>query len=240
MRNAAAMRELPRRFVVHNTHEQIQLAAMRVVAAKGYHATSVRDICAEAHMSARSFHEHFASTEEAVLTAVEAGVDQVMGACRLAIADTPSWPDRVWEGLENIIDWIIAEPAFARTSIVELLAVGPAAIELLRSLMDSFALGLAPGYELIDTPQAGLLDEPITGRVFELLHTHLTHNSSESVRSLQPELVRTTLTPFLGPQATEELIARRSLPTTEELIAHRSLPTTEQLIARAASRQPRS
>lgn len=210
MRNLDTLQESPRRFVVHNTHEQIQLATVRVVAAKGYQATSVRDICAEAHISARSFHEHFSSREEVVLTAVEAGVDQVMGEYRLASQRSESWPENVWDGMENLIDWIRAEPAFARTTIVELLAVGPPAIELLRSLMDSVALFLAPGYELIDSAEPGLLDEAITGRLFELLHTHLAHHSSETIHELQPELVRAALTPFLGPQATEELIARRS------------------------------
>jgi AcrR family transcriptional regulator len=210
MGNVATTQDSPRRFVVHNTHEQIQLATARVVAAKGYHATSVRDICAEAHISARSFHEHFASREEAVLTAVEAGVDQMMGEHRLAIGRREDWPENVWDGLESLTRSIAAEPAFARTAIVELLAVGPAAIELLRSLMDSFALFLAPGYELIDTSEPGLLDEAITGRIFELLHTHLSHHSSDTIHTLHPELVRSTLTPFLGPVVTEELIARRS------------------------------
>ena len=49
-------------------HEQIQLAAVHVVAAKGYQTMSVRDICAEAHISARAFHEHFAGKEEAVFS----------------------------------------------------------------------------------------------------------------------------------------------------------------------------
>jgi AcrR family transcriptional regulator len=214
MRDLATVQESPRRFVVHNTHEQIQLATVRAVASKGYQATSVRDICAEAHISARSFHEHFASREEAVLTAVEAGVDQVMGAYRLDDRRSESWSENVWDGMESLIDWIVAEPEFARTIIVELLAIGPAAIELLRSLMDSVALFLAPGYELIDAPAPGLLDEAITGRIFELLHTHLSHHSSETVRALQPELVRSTLTPFLGPVATEELLARRAAEPT--------------------------
>lgn len=206
---AASIRRATPRFVVHNTHEQIQAATVRAVAAKGYQATSVRDICVEAQISARKFHEHFTSKEEAVLTAVEAGVDQVMGACH-DIADSAfSWPDAVWDGLEDFIEWMVCEPAFARTTIVELLAIGPPAIELLRSLMDAFAIFLKPGYELVDTPEPGLLDEAITGHVFELLHTHLSHDSVETIRSIHPELVRITLTPFLGPDATESYIASR-------------------------------
>ncbi len=215
MRNAARTHEAPRRFVVHNTYEQIQLAAVRVVAAKGYHEASVRDICAEAQISARSFHEHFNSKEEAVFSGVEAGVDRVMGFCQEVYKSSPSWPDAIWDGMHAYAEWVTHEPAFARTGIVELLTVGPSAYELTQSLMDAFSIFLQPGYELLDRSAAGRLDQPVTQRFFELLYLQITQYSTESVPSILPELVRTLLTPFMGPQATEEFIARRqaSKPT---------------------------
>jgi AcrR family transcriptional regulator len=209
MRHAARIHEAPRRFVVHNTHEQIQLAAVRVVAAKGYHETSVRDICAEANISARSFHEHFASKEEAVFSGVEAGVDRVMGFCQEAYKRSRSWPDGVWDGMYAYAEWAKNEPAFARTGIVELLSVGPSAQELMKSLMDAFTIFLQPGYDLLDPSAAGSLDQPVTQRFFEVLYLHITQHSVETVSTIIPELVRTILTPFIGVQATEEFIARR-------------------------------
>src|SRR5580704_15635331 len=143
IRRAATIREAqPRRFVVNNTYEQIQLAAVRVVAAKGYNETSVRDICAEAHISGRSFHEHFASKEEAVFSGVEAGVDQVMGFCQEVYKSSPSWPDSIWDGLHAYAEWTRNEPSFARTGVVELLSVGPSAKELVQSLMEAFMIFL--------------------------------------------------------------------------------------------------
>ena len=210
MRHAATIREAqPRRFVVHNTYEQIQLAAVRVVAAKGYHDTGVRDICAEANISARSFHEHFSGKQEAVFSAVEAGVDRVMGFCQEVYKSSPSWPDAIWDGMQAYVEWTRNEPAFARTGIVELLSVGPAAIELMRSLMDVFSIFLTPGYELLDPSAAGSLDQPVTQRFFELIYLHITQHSTETVPTILPELVRTILTPFMGPAATEEFIAER-------------------------------
>jgi AcrR family transcriptional regulator len=209
MHNAAATSWVPRRFVAHNRHELIQAAAVRVVAAKGYHATSVRDICAEAHITSKCFHEHFSDKEETVVTAVEAGVDQVMGFCQQVYRTAPTWPDAIWDGLQAYAEWAAAEPAFARTGIVELLTIGPAALELLSSLMDAFSIFLAPGYELLDRSAAGSLDRPITQRIFTMLYMHVSRESPETIASIVPELVRTGLTPFLGPQATEEFIARR-------------------------------
>jgi AcrR family transcriptional regulator len=208
-RHVARIQEAPRRFIVHNTHEQIQLAAVRVVAVKGYHQTSVRDICAEANISARSFHEHFASKEEAVFSGVEAGVDRVMGFCQEVYKSSPTWPDSLWDGLHAYAEWAKNEPAFARTGIIELLSVGPSARELVKSLMDAFTIFLQPGYDLLDPAAAGSLDEPLTQRFFEILYLHITKHSIETVSTIIPELVRTILIPFIGTQATEEFIARR-------------------------------
>ena len=210
MRRVAAIREAqPRRFVVHNTYEQIQLAAVRAVAREGYRATSVRDICAEANISARSFHEHFASKQEAVFSGVEAGVDCVMGFCQEVYRSSPSWPDSVWDGMNAYVEWTKNEPAFARTGIVELLSAGPPALELMQSLMDAFSIFVQPGYELLDPSAAGSLDRPVVQRFFEVLYLHIVEHSVETVETIHPELVRTILTPFMGPQATEEFIARR-------------------------------
>jgi AcrR family transcriptional regulator len=209
IRHAASLREAPRRFIVHNMHEQIQLAAVRVVAAKGYHETAVRDICAEANISARSFHEHFASKEEAVFSGVEAGVDRVMGFCQEVYRNSPTWPDAVWDGMHAYAEWAKNEPAFARTGIVEMLSVGPSAQELMKSLMEAFMIFLQPGYDLLDPSAAGSLDQPVTQRFFETLYLHISKHSVESVSTLIPDLTRTLLIPFIGTQATEEFIARR-------------------------------
>ncbi|MFZ2112096.1 MAG: TetR/AcrR family transcriptional regulator [Solirubrobacteraceae bacterium] len=194
---------------MHNTHEQIQLAAVRVVAAKGYHQTSIRDICAEANISARSFHEHFSSKEEAVFSGVEAGVDRVMGFCQEVYRNSPTWPDAVWDGMYAYAEWTKNEPAFARTGIVELLSVGPSAQELLKSLMEAFMIFLQPGYDLLDPAAAGSLDQPVSQRFFEVLYLHSSQSSVETIATIIPELARTLLTPFIGTQATEEFIAKR-------------------------------
>jgi AcrR family transcriptional regulator len=210
MHRAATIDESPRHFVVHNTHEQIQLAAIHAVAAKGYRAMSVRDICAEAHISAATFHRHFSDKQEVVLTAVEAGLDQVMGHCQEAFRAAPTWPDGVWDALETCTDWAHHEPTFVIASTVELLTVGPDARDLLRSLIDAFALFLGPGYALLGSPDAHTLDRTIGERVFEMLYTHLARDPSASLSTLIPDVARTALSPFIGPQATEEFIARRT------------------------------
>jgi AcrR family transcriptional regulator len=210
IRHAASPREAPRRFVVHNTHEQLELAAVRVVAAQGYRQASIRDICAEANISTETFYKHFSDKQEVFLTAVETGLDQVMGYCQETFRMAPTWPDGIWDALTTCADWARHEPAFAIATTVELLAVGPDARELLRSLIDAFALFLEPGHALLESDVARALDESIGERVFELLYTHLRHSPPDTLSTVVPEVARFALTPFLGPQATETFIARRT------------------------------
>lgn len=206
---AEAAGELPRRFVVHNRHEHIQAAAVRAVAAKGYRATQVRDICAAAHISSASFHKHFSDKEQAVLSGIEAGVDQVMAICQEIHRTSPTWPDAVWNSFQAYADWACAEPEFTRAKIVELLDMGPSALDLLHSLIDAFAMFLAPGYELLEPSAKGRLDEPVTQRVFELMYVHVVQHSPQTLCTIVPQLTRTALMPFLGPSTTDEFIAWR-------------------------------
>jgi AcrR family transcriptional regulator len=211
MSRVVAIDELPRHFVVHNRHELIQVAAARVVAAKGYDATTVEDICAEAEVSTKTFYEHFSGKQETVLTAVEAGVDQLMADLQETVMRAESWAEGMWECLSAITDWMSCEPEFARTTVVELLKIGAPGLELLRSLLDALALFMEPGYELLQGMTPGTLDEPITWRVFELVYDHLTHNPAETSRAILPDVARITLTPFIGPAAAEDLIDRREV-----------------------------
>jgi AcrR family transcriptional regulator len=209
MPRAESIREVSRRFVVHNTHEQIQLAAIHAVAASGYQAMGIRDICAEAHISPETFYRHFSDKQEVVLMAVEAGVDQLMGHCQEAFRVAPSWPDGIWDVLQIGAESARAEPAFAIAAITELLTVGPDARELLRSLMDAFALFLQPAHAVLESSATHALDVTIGERVFELLYTHLASNPPDTLTTLVPQLARTVLTPFIGPQVTETFVARR-------------------------------
>jgi AcrR family transcriptional regulator len=210
IRHATRPREAPRRFVVHNMHEQLQLAAVHVVSAKGYQQASIRDICVEAHIPVETFYKHFSDKQEVVLMAVEAGLDQLMGYCQETFRAAPTWQDGVWDVLQVGAEWAEQEPEFTKTAIAELITVGPDARELLRSLIDAFALFLEPGHALLESDAAPGLDASIGERIFELLYTQLGQSPPETLSRIVPDVTRFALTPFLGPQATEDFIARRS------------------------------
>lgn len=198
----------PRRFVTRNEHDQIHAAVAHAIATKGYEATTVEDICAEAHIALRVFHEHFPGKQEAAISALEAGADQRMAHCQEAFQMASTWPEAIWAACEAYTDWMANEPDFARLALVEILAVGPAGRELLGSLLDAFALFLEPGYRLAprDTPSARIVDESVMDTIFGLLHQHVAEHSPETLPTIVPEMVLAILTPFLGNERAEAFV----------------------------------
>jgi len=201
----------PRRFVTRNEHDQIQAAVARAIAGKGYEAATVEDICAEAHITPRVFHEHFPGKQEAAISALEAGADQRMANCQEAFQMVSTWPEAIWAACIAYTDWMANEPAFARLGLVEIQAVGAPGQELLHSLLDAFALFLEPGYRLAprDTPAARTVDETVANTVFGLLHGHVVEHSPETLPTIVPEMVLAALTPFLGAERAEAFVAEQ-------------------------------
>jgi AcrR family transcriptional regulator len=200
--------------VVRNPHQRIEAATARTIATLGYEATTIKDICVEAEVSEETFHEHFKGKQEAAMFAVEASVDQVMTDLQETFAAAPSWPEAIWETSDAALEWMVNEPAFARLALVEMLAAGEPALELLQSLMDAFAMFLEPGYKLLSeqAPSKRLVDETVANAIFGLLHEHILREGTEGVPLLLPEAVRRILTPFLGAEKAAAFVAARGAP----------------------------
>jgi AcrR family transcriptional regulator len=201
----------PRRFVTRNEHDQIQAAVARAIATKGFQAVTVEDICAEAHITPRVFHEHFPGKLEAAISALEAGADQRMAHCQEAFQMASTWPEAIWGACAAYTEWMASEPAFARIGLVEIVAIGDPGRELLHSLLDAFALFLEPGYRFAprDTPSARVVDESVANEIFGMLHRHVVEDSPETLPTIVPDMVLAVLTPFLGAERAEAFVAEQ-------------------------------
>ena len=198
--------------MARNPHERIQSATALAIATHGYAGTTIKDICAEAEISEQAFYEHFKDKQEAAMSALETGVDQVMLELRETFNAASTWPEAIWNTTGAVLEWMEDEPAFARLAFVEMLAAGEAALELLQSLMDAFAIFLEPGYKLVPekVPSRRLVDETVANAIFGLLHEHIVREGAEGVHVLLPEMARRILTPFLGAEEAAAFVAQRS------------------------------
>lgn len=201
-----------RTFAANSPHERIQAATARAIAAHGYEATTVRDICAEASVSEEVFYEHFKDKQAAAISALEAAVDQVMEELRETFKAAPNWQEAIWDTTAVMLECMVSEPTFAELGLVGMLMAGEAGLDLLTSLMDMFAMFLKPGYELAPELESShrLTDEAVANAVFGLLHKHIVREGPQAIPRLLPEMVRTILAPFLGAEVAGAFVTQRS------------------------------
>ena len=181
---------------------------------RGYRAVTVAEIVKRAGVARNSFYDNFADKEECFLAASDYAVGEAMRRVTEAVSAVPEsdWPGGVRVGLAAFLDYVAANPALARTCIVEALSPGPAAVDRyersIQAFVPLFRLGreLAPaGTELPET-----LEETIVGGVFWLVYQRVVVGKGDEVQALLPELVEFTLFPYLGPvNAKREAAAAR-------------------------------
>lgn len=130
----AAPRRLPRG--PHRLAREVVLASQRgrlldaiaeAVAEKGYVATTVADVIARAGVSRRTFYEQFRDKQDCFLAAYDTGVELLLGALREAGADATDLLVRARARTRAYLETLAAEPAFARTFLIEVGAAGAAA-----------------------------------------------------------------------------------------------------------------
>src|SRR5437773_3415049 len=123
---------LPRSVVRTAQRERVLRAVIAAVGEKGYAAVPVADVVNGARVSRQAFYEHFADKEECFLAASDEGTELMF---RRVLEATRSLPrratprERLHAGVRAYLEFLTAEPEFARTFLLEALAAGPRAVE---------------------------------------------------------------------------------------------------------------
>jgi AcrR family transcriptional regulator len=103
-------------------------AMIHVVADKGYALATVADAVRAARVSRGTFYALFASKEECFVEAYRRGVDAVVARIEAAVHEAPGdWRARLRAALLAYLEYLAAEPRFARTWLMEIHLAGPAA-----------------------------------------------------------------------------------------------------------------
>jgi AcrR family transcriptional regulator len=106
-------------------------AIAHVVAEKGYGPATVADVIDHAGVSRKTFYEHFRDKEACFLAAYDTGVEVLLNTMRAAAGTRGR--------VRAYLELLAAEPAFARTFLIEVAAAGPAALRRRREVHDAFA-----------------------------------------------------------------------------------------------------
>ncbi|HEU4392340.1 MAG TPA: TetR/AcrR family transcriptional regulator [Solirubrobacterales bacterium] len=207
---------LPREMVIRSQRERLLAAVVRVTASKGYKATSVADILAEAGVGRESFYELFEDKSDCLLSAHAVLVDHLEATVKTAYDAPGPWPDRVRNSVAAMLDWFAADPAAARIAVVELAALGAPSRERFHDNFRRFAKLLEDGRDEREVgqarPQAAeLAISAGLARVYE----EVVRGRAGELPKLLPELTYEVLVPFVGEEVAraQERLAAESLPT---------------------------
>ena len=194
------------------TRRQPILEAMISVAGrKGYQATSVADVIAEARASRATFYKYFDDKHDCFLAAYDIAVEEILAAAQAGCAAQHSWPARALAGLAAVVDLFSEDPTLARTVVVEGAAAGSEAQRRRLAAIGSLAGLLEEGSATWRGPQlpdntALMAVSGVVGLIFDELQA----DRAATLRRLLPELEFAMLVPFVGPQAAVQEMGRRA------------------------------
>ena len=181
---------LPRELVVRSQRERIVRALAEVMAEKGYARTSVADVLRVAHVSRETFYEQFTSKEDCFMSAFEAAMTQLTSAMSAdGAADGASALERFDRLLAVYLDTLAAEPALARVFLIEVYAVGPAALRRRAELQSQFAHALAAAFGATDD-DAVFAVEALIAAVGSMVTVRLAAGDLDGLRGLHEPLMR--------------------------------------------------
>jgi AcrR family transcriptional regulator len=201
--------QLSREFIARHQRARIVTALAEETSEKGYRGVTVADIVKRAAIARNTFYENFSSKEDCFLAAQQMAMSAALERVVNAAGELESWPQRVRAGLAAFLGYVVAEPALARTCMVESLSAGPAAVkyyeESQQAFVSLFRLGRDVSPHGADLPET--LEEAIIGGVFWIVYQRLTVCEGNAVAELLPEVVEFALTPYLGAGAAREVAA---------------------------------
>jgi len=175
---------------------------VRVVGSKGYEDTVVADVIDASETSRTSFYRYFEDKDDCFLAAYAMLVDQLFHEIEAKCDPKTPWLTRVSDGLATIVDRFAADPALARTAVVEVAAAGAEARKLHWNAIVRFAGYLDGGRELSGGRE---LPENVSlmaaGAVSGLIYDEVQAGRSAQLPALFPDLLFAMLVPYLGPEA---------------------------------------
>lgn len=194
---------------IESRRDKLLTAMIRVVGRKGYDATSVADVIAEAGTSRTTFYKNFDDKHDCFLAAYEAMVERVFETIVAECDGERPWVSRVRKGLETLIGIFALEPELARTAVVEVAAAGADARQLHWDAVNRFKGYLEAGREIESDKE---LPEQISvmavGAVSGLIFDELIAGRTEQLPELMPDLLFAMLVPYIGPGAAADEMRR--------------------------------
>jgi AcrR family transcriptional regulator len=194
---------LPPEVIARSQRERLLEAAVRVVAEKGYGATTVADLTREAGISRTTFYAMFEDKEACFLAAYDTVADALVRRIAKAYEAEERWPQRARAGLATLLEALAEEPAIARLALVDVGAAGPAAQRRYRAALQRLTPLFEEGRDFAPSGRSlpANTSRMAIGAVAGLISDELAEGRAEYLPSLLSDLLFATLVPYIGPAA---------------------------------------
>ena len=180
---------LPPHVVRASQRERLLEAMLQSVAERGYAATSVPQVVADARVSRNAFYALFTDKIECFLAVCdELGSELLESLTSIASED---WVQQLRDGMSLYLRFWAERPAFARAYFIELPAVGPRAVEQ-RGRQYELFLALFEDLAVRAQPAGGLprlLPRMLVVSVTELVAQEVRVGRTEQLPALEDEFV---------------------------------------------------
>lgn len=176
------------RDITADRRRRLRDAIVEEVAERGYAATSVAHVIGRAGVSRKSFYELYENKEACFLHACDDAAERIRALFASSCDGARPHVARIEDGLGALLDCCAAEPAFARTFVVESLSAGDAARERRDAAIRDAARRLAPRGTHED-----LLPEAVAGGIWAILYTRIARGEAEQLPRLRAELMNAGL-----------------------------------------------
>jgi AcrR family transcriptional regulator len=142
---------------------RLLMAMVWVVAERGYAASTVAAVIKRAHISRETFYQHFADKQDCFLTAFDAASNLLISMMEAALGAPEDPPlQRVDRVLATYLGALAAQPALARTFLIEVYGAGRAAVSRRLAVQERFAVAI--GDVITGGESWGGLDPAFVGR----------------------------------------------------------------------------
>jgi AcrR family transcriptional regulator len=146
-----------------------------LLAGKGYASVTIADIARQAHVSKRTFYEHFVDKDACFIACYETLSEILLGAIVDAMKQELPWAKRMRASTRAYLSTLESQPALTRTLMMDIYAAGPDALRARRQVQKRFADNLR---RLVDQ---GRKEQPNIARLSPAMATAIIGGINELV-----------------------------------------------------------
>lgn len=184
------------------------------VAEKGYVATTIADVVRHAHVSKRTFYEHFPDKQACYLEAYRRGTDRLgRRMLEAGVAAEGPWRERLRAAIGAYLAVLVDAPASTHTFTAEIQAAGPEAIAARRAMHRRTAEALIVVVDHVRRDEPGLaplppvLADAVVGALTELVGNAVADDRTDDLPALDEPiltLLAAVLTAPAGPPPSKD------------------------------------